>query len=224
MFDDRMQCNKFVQTLHEYFNMEGKSTIADLLIPARVHIDQTNYDNWNGGIFIYTMYIDVSISDYKTLKEQLSDFEEMILNIASGFLRKLENESLEKVVISPEFKLSLNFERLSGFCSRSEFVGLINTMQDQLIKVSTGDLMIKVIDDQYRSEHKQLLVWCSKLGIDNPIPFASLWKWKEYWENNQLATYQSRRVYISDLLNPINDMLSSSEEANPIFTEPSGWG
>ena len=50
------------------------------------------------------------------------------------------------------------------------------------------------------------------MNLADPIPFADLWQWYGKWSDGTLPTYQSRRQYITGLIQPTIDALSSGSK------------
>lgn len=79
----------------------GKDFIATLLRSADGRLEETDYDNFNGGTTFYTLYLSVNASEVAQNDGQLSNIEETILSRARLCLKDVESASLSRVAIVP---------------------------------------------------------------------------------------------------------------------------
>lgn len=101
-----------------------------------------------------------------------------------------------------------------------EFQSHLENMKSLLISVSTGGPRINEVEDRYKLLSNAVVAEFWARGIENPIPFQSLWDWYSRWSSGEFPTYQSRRDYISAVFQPIlNSLLTGSFDA----PEPTGW-
>lgn len=102
----------------------------------------------------------------------------------------------------------------------NEFHQRLDSMKSLLISVSTGGPRIGEVDDRYKQLYSLVALEFLARGIENPIPFPSLWDWYSRWSSGEYPTYQSRRDYISNLFNPTLQFLKTGQLDQP---EPTGW-
>ena len=93
-------------------------------------------------------------------------------------------------------------------------------MKGLLISVSTGGPRIQDVDDRYKQLCAMTSLEFARRGLENPIPFFSLWDWYSRWSSGDYPTYQSRRDYIGNLFNPTLQSLATGQLGLP---EPTGW-
>lgn len=93
-------------------------------------------------------------------------------------------------------------------------------MKALLISVSTGGPRINDVEDRYNQLFSQVASACWGRGIENPVPYQSLWDWYSHWSSGDYPTYQSRRDHISRLFRPILQSFAAGQFAP---TEPTGW-
>lgn len=72
-----------------------------------------------------------------------------------------------------------------------------------MISVATGGPRIKEVDDQYREMFVTVAEGLAARGIENPVPYSSLWDWYGRWSSGDLPSYQSRRQFLGELVNPL---------------------
>lgn len=101
----------------------------------------------------------------------------------------------------------------------------IEAQRDLMVSVSTGGSRIQEVNDEYKARRQRIRVGLERLGIKDPNPYSDLWRWYGKWSGGDLPSYQSRRVYISDLYDPLVEKLQKrdTQMATPLFEEPTGW-
>lgn len=99
----------------------------------------------------------------------------------------------------------------------------VEKQRDLLITVATDGPRIKDVDREYRERRELIAKGLASLGIEDPIPFASLWDWHGRWSSGDLPTYRSRREYIRDLFAPLLERLSATTLTEGPLREPTGW-
>jgi hypothetical protein len=90
-------------TLARLFAAEGAAREVAILANSVATIKQTSYDNWNGGITGFTLFIQVPYWFFNQISSELENSEKKIFEKAQFLLRPLGDDSdyLEKVNIVP---------------------------------------------------------------------------------------------------------------------------
>lgn len=102
---------KVVSTLTQLYQIEGQSLEASLLSQCASRLEQTTYDNWNGGTYGYTLTLEVAPELYAKLRGIVGDKEKSIKGRLDELVRPYSNEYIEKVILTPsltEKKISLS--------------------------------------------------------------------------------------------------------------------
>jgi len=109
--------------------------------------------------------------------------------------------------------------------TEEELLEEIESQRNLMISVSTGGNRIQNVNDEYKERRERIRKALEALGIKDPNPYSDLWRWYGKWSSGDLPTYQSRRLYISDLYDPLADKLRQGEiqVGSHLFTEPTGW-
>lgn len=103
----------------------------------------------------------------------------------------------------------------------SELIELIKEQKAIMVDVATGGTRIQEVNDDYRERRSLLRKELAQRGLEDPSPFVDLWAWYSRWSSGDLPSYQSRRLFIAELYEPvINAVVSSS--GNHV-QEPTGW-
>ena len=90
-----------VATLASLFHHQQKEAMVKILKSAKATIEEAEYDNWNGGTYYYTLYLDLAIELFALIESSLSRYEKEIESKLQVVLRGMGNHILNKVIIRP---------------------------------------------------------------------------------------------------------------------------
>lgn len=93
-------------------------------------------------------------------------------------------------------------------------------LKDLMIAVSTHGKQIQDVNDDYGRVYARTAATLARRKIENPIVFGDLWEWYGRWKTGDLPSYESRRVYIRNMIDPLVRKLQIGREEE--FT-PTGW-
>ena len=102
----------------------------------------------------------------------------------------------------------------------ADLIQSLDRLRNTMIAVSTGGPRIQDENAQFESTFDLVAQELSRRGIDNPIPYRSLWDWYGRWSSGDLPSYQSRRKFVASLFTPLIDRIRSGFRAD---YEPTGW-
>jgi hypothetical protein len=88
-------------TLIEIFRYQKRTEITELLQNAHAWFDNTDFDNWNGGTYAWTLRLEVPVQLFASTEPRLSEIEKEILAKLGIFNRLNTNNQLGEVSISP---------------------------------------------------------------------------------------------------------------------------
>lgn len=80
---------------------EGLAREVAILAHAEAKIIQSGYENWNGGIYLFTLHLQVPTWLYAQIKDYLHSIEEKILDSIRPLMQTYEHDAIEKVSIIP---------------------------------------------------------------------------------------------------------------------------
>jgi hypothetical protein len=90
--------------------------------------------------------------------------------------------------------------------------------------VATGGPRIQDRNREYTERRGRLAEELRRRGIEDPNPHGDLWAWYGRWSRGDMATYQSRRDYLSSMYLPLIDRIRSGPTTGArVFEEPTGW-
>jgi len=99
----------------------------------------------------------------------------------------------------------------------------VEAQKAMMIAVATGGPRIKDVNREYEDQRLQIREALAALGVEDPNPYPDLWTWYGKWSDGSLPSYQSRRRFITDLYQPLLDVLRLSKTATVQPVEPTGW-
>ena len=102
------------QTSLALMRERGFDTQCDLISCGEWQIVNTEYDNWNGGTYGYTLYVNLSVKQYSLLtSEQIVELEK-VLSETLNEVTKGEDNHYFHVQISPRFcKSDVNWDTIN---------------------------------------------------------------------------------------------------------------
>ncbi|PKK83747.1 MAG: hypothetical protein CVT49_06930 [candidate division Zixibacteria bacterium HGW-Zixibacteria-1] len=90
-----------ISALTKYFQKQRKNNIVEILKAASAQIEQTDYDNWNGGIYLYTLYLHIPMELFAEVDLKLEEIQKTITQTAQSILRTAERDHISNVVVAP---------------------------------------------------------------------------------------------------------------------------
>lgn len=99
----------------------------------------------------------------------------------------------------------------------------IEAQKALMVAVATGGPRIEEVNREYVQRRARIQQVLAARGLKDPNPYPDLWRWYGKWSSD-LPTYASRRVYISELYDPLLETLSRPiPVGSGLFEEPTGW-
>lgn len=224
MLENILEVKKITSSVIRYFEQEQNYALVELLKGSHPSSEQIDYDNWNGGTYIYAFTYEIEIELFRRHRALLETYEKEICEAAQLFIRAAECEHLACVYIRPICRQYLNWNDLPQGVTKHTVIQLVERIKTVMISVSTGGPRIQEVNPHYIAAYKTLDQYFSVLGLDNPNPFKDLWEWYGRWSQADLSTYASRRTFIPQLYaNTLEEINNSQEEFTGDIYEPTGW-
>ena len=67
-----------VETVVRMLRAEGETQAVAILRTSRCRFEQTDYDNWDGGTYTYTLFVEVAAETFVSAKDRRPAIEETI--------------------------------------------------------------------------------------------------------------------------------------------------
>lgn len=90
-----------VAALTELFRHQRNRPACEVLENARGRIEETEYDNWNGGTYSYALFLDVPLKVFAPIEPEIERLEQIIGAKLSSVVKNTGNKLLNQVTISP---------------------------------------------------------------------------------------------------------------------------
>lgn len=126
-----------------------------------------------------------------------------------------ENEYIRQVIIKPFVKYYLNWSLITEYENKEDFIKDVTLLRDLLMDTSTGVKRIEHVNDEYILLYDKVDNVISKLDLENPNPFKTLWEAYSYWSSN-LVGYANRRVYFSNLYYELIKLVATSSDIDVV--------
>ena len=143
----------------------GHDEICNYVADAHILVINTDFDNWNGGTYGYTVYLDVPIKVYASLSsDKIAKAEEIL----SGALNEVNSkeDSYFNVKIAPILSRSdINWDIIGGLAAKTELKQKIETIRNIMISVATGGNRIQEENDRYIKIHNEIIRDCKKINL-----------------------------------------------------------
>lgn len=196
----------------------GHEEICTLISNADIEVVNTDFDNWNGGTYGYTVYIGVGVKIYASINaEKINEIERVLSESINEAIRGDEHNFFS-VSISPKLvKNGYKWDLIGGIDAKNRLHQDIETIRNIMISVATGGNRIQDEEDRYRTINTSVIERCNKVQIDYYNDFRSLWDWYGKWRA-EFPTYQQRREFINSLFSPTFEAFEVVQETPSVET------
>jgi len=90
-----------VATLAELFRAQGKHVACETVENAKARIEETGYDNWDGGQYYYTLVLELPMKVFAQVEADVPKMEKFISGKFAKVLPPAGNQWLREVAIRP---------------------------------------------------------------------------------------------------------------------------
>jgi hypothetical protein len=90
-----------VATLVELFRAQSNRVACDVLENAKARIEETGYDNWDGGTYLFTLVLELPMKVFAHVESDVPKMEELIAGKFAKVLPADGNQWLQEVAIRP---------------------------------------------------------------------------------------------------------------------------
>ncbi len=211
MLDKQDDIRSIVYTVTEILKADKLDELTELLSNAQITIEQTGYDNWNGGIYFYTIYLTIDIETFVRIRDRVQNIETSLLEKFSIATRHVDNEEISSILIVPKAQAKINWSKLSGITTQTKLIKDVNYLKNVMISVSTGGQRIQDVNEEYKATYNIVDKALQKLSFKNTNPFRDLWEWYSKWSSS-FSHYRERREFIGEMYNTLLQSLEENEQ------------
>ena len=90
-----------IETVADLFRHQGRSDVVEVLEAAFARLEETDFDNWNGGSSTWALYLEISTALFAPIEKNLEVIEKEIGQKLSRIGRQYPNDHLGAVTITP---------------------------------------------------------------------------------------------------------------------------
>jgi hypothetical protein len=90
-----------ILTTAKIFKADGLELLSSLVSTSVPSISQTHYDNWNGGIYYYTLYLTINVEVFVKIRSDATQYEAEILETIKQIIADNESDVISAVKILP---------------------------------------------------------------------------------------------------------------------------
>ncbi len=83
-----------------------------------------------------------------------------------------------------------------------ELVSGLENIRNTMIAVATGGPRINDVNDSYQRTFATVSAELARRRLDNSLTYGSLRDWYGRWSSGDLPSFQSRRTFVGELINP----------------------
>lgn len=192
--------------------------LCQLLLGADIEVINTDFDNWHGGTYEYSVYIGINVKQYAVLSsDRITEIEQIVSQSLNEAIKGDNNNSFV-VSLSPKIvKNDFDWSLIGGQTEKSIFEQDIETIRNIMISVATNGSRIQDEEDRYRTLNSKVIDNCKKLHITYKNNFQSLWDWYGKWKA-EFPSYQERRQFINELFNPTFSAFTDNQVESELDT------
>lgn len=114
--------DRIAATLAALLEAQGQHEIAEVVSAANPSIEETGYDNWNGGIYLHTLHLELPVAQYAKIETDVADVEREIASKLERATRTTGSYILREVVITPAFEATAPSPRRAPSNDRADRV------------------------------------------------------------------------------------------------------
>jgi hypothetical protein len=100
-----------LRTLAQIYAMQGARREVAVLARSKAEVEQTDYDNWNGGTYGYSLTLRLPSAHYAQIETDRDAIERDLMKRMEPLLRGYQNESINSVIITLEIENDANWRK-----------------------------------------------------------------------------------------------------------------
>ncbi|MCO5950578.1 hypothetical protein [Mucilaginibacter flavidus] len=150
MIDSDSEFKSLIDTVKKIAEADQSQDLLSLLARSEITIRQTGYDNWDGGIYYYTVFLAVEVSKFIEVRNDLDNWEKTLLEYFQLPVRHLESEGITRVSLVPKSAIAASPEVNPGRPLSSAEMKRKELLTQYLDKVSEDQLIELILMPLFR--------------------------------------------------------------------------
>ncbi len=215
MIEKPEELTKIVYTVSELLKADKENELFEILSNSEVNVEETGYDNWNGGTYFFTIYLNADVESFVKIRDRIEKIEADLLSRFEIATKGFESEVVSNIRIVPKAQPKIDWSRISGLSTKENLIKDVEYLKNVMTSVSTGGQRIQEVDEEYQQKFNLVNKCLQRLNLQNPNPFKGLWDWYGKW-SSEFSTYRERRAFIREMYNSLIQTLEENEEPEMI--------
>lgn len=224
MIEKPEEFRKLLYTVSELLKADSENELKILLDNAEINIEETGYDNWNGGTYFFTIHLNIDVESFVKIRDKIEKIETDLLRRFEIGTRHIESEVISAVRIIPKAQPKIDWQKISELTTKENLIKDIEYLKNTMVSVATGGHSIQDVNNEYKEKYQKVNKALQRLNIQNSNPYKDLWDWYGKWRSD-FPHYRERRAYIKELYDSLLQTLSEDEEPEMISVtvDLNGW-
>ena len=224
MIEKQAEFRRLLYTVGELLKADSENELKSLLDIADIAIEESGYDNWNGGTYFFTINLNIDVEFFIKIRDRIEKIENDLLRRFEIGIRHIDNEVISAIRIIPRAQAKIDWQRISELTTKENLIKDIEYLRNVMISVATGGHRIQNVNEEYKNTYQKVNRTLQRLNIQNSNPYEDLWNWYGKWRSD-FPHYRERRAYIKELYDSILKTLSEDEEPEMISVtvDLKGW-
>jgi len=118
----------YLATVNELLEAEGARELAQILRTSTIRVEQTGYDNWNGGTKIWTLFLELEARLYSSIEGKKEAYQEKVSEKLKAMLGEFENDWYS-VSIIPQKNSNPNWRKDPAVISKDTIGNIIDGLK-----------------------------------------------------------------------------------------------
>lgn len=137
------QSEAHLATIVRLFALDGSTKEVAVLANSISTVSQTDYDNWNGGRFLYTLYLKIAIPFYAQIQNEIEEIQTNIYNKLNQIVFE-DSHYYRNVEITAKLSDDLNWrDKANSWLSGSHINNQGKVRSDNIASRSSDGLLFR---------------------------------------------------------------------------------
>jgi hypothetical protein len=226
--------DRYLAIAAEMLATEGMGEAADILRAATPRVEETGYDNWNGGTRIWTIYLLVAPATFAKLGSKRPTIEEQINERLKPIVAQFTND-WHSVTIAPKVEPRPDWRDGKGGVSRAARQNIIDGLRLEQVtwsgRLDDAEFLQRIYDLEALPSHDSRFknaagdIWQHR--INNPTDWPDDWVYDDARFNLLKGPTEVFLRFLCEIVNPVvrpdrNEALKLVQHFNDQL-RPEGW-
>lgn len=142
---------EIVSTLMEIYRHQGNAEISSLISTATARLEETGFDNWDGGVTLWSLVLELPIPSYSLIEPRTQKIEKDILSKLSFVNRQANGNQITSIVISPRSPFDTMTPHVEVNEQKSERIWSSKGMRLFLSHLATDKLKVSALKEHLKT-------------------------------------------------------------------------